>query len=233
MADKWKIIYEDEDLVVCDKPAGVAVQSRQLGKQDLEGMVRTHLMRKTGRRDVFAAAVHRLDQPVEGIVLVAGSRAAAAKLSEQMKRQEWEKIYLAVVEGHMEQERGLLCDYLKKDGRQNFSYVADREEEGAREARLEYQVLETVGDRQLLEIHLHTGRHHQIRVQLSHAGHPIVDDGRYNPKCSTSSGRLELALCAARLTMVHPTTQERMTFVKKPQGKNFQEFTYIQKMCTQ
>lgn len=231
MAGKWKNIYEDDAIIVCDKPAGVAVQSRRLNRQDLEGLVRSYLIRQSGKRDVFVAAVHRLDQPVEGLVLLAKTRQAAGVLSRQMQEGAWSKEYLAVVEGKLPQTEGILEDYLRKDARTQQAQVVSAQEEGAKRAELEYKVLESLADRQLVKIRLHTGRYHQIRAQFAHAGHPLAGDSRYQ-SASRTDGR-GLGLCAYRLAFVHPVTGERLTFTKCPEGENFRDFTYISKMCAQ
>lgn len=231
MAGKWKNVYEDDVIIVCDKPAGVAVQSRRLDRKDLEGLVRSYLIKQSGRRDVFAAAVHRLDQPVEGLVLLAKTRQAAATLSGQMQGGEWSKEYLAVVEGKLPQTEGILEDYLRKDIRTQQAQIVSAQEEGAKRAKLEYKVLESLADRQLVRIRLYTGRYHQIRAQLAHAGHPLAGDSRYR-SASGMDGR-GLGLCAYRLTFSHPVTGERLTFTKCPEGENFRDFTYISEMCAQ
>lgn len=231
MAGKWKNIYEDDAIIVCDKSAGVAVQSRRLNRQDLEGLVRSYLIRQSGKRDVFVAAVHRLDQPVEGLVLLAKTRQAAGVLSRQMQEGEWSKEYLAVVEGKLPQTEGILEDYLRKDARTQQAQVVSAQEEGAKRAELEYKVLESLGDRQLVKIWLHTGRYHQIRAQFAHAGHPLAGDNRYQ-SASGTDGR-GLGLCAYRLAFDHPVTGERLTFTKCPEGEKFRDFTYICKMCAQ
>lgn len=227
----WKIIYEDEQVIVCDKPAGVAVQSRRIDRQDLEGMARSYLMKQSGRRDVFVAAVHRLDQPVEGLVLMAKTKKAAGTLSAQMQDGLWTKKYLAVIQGQMPQERGILENYITRDAKTQMAYITQSENKDARYARLEYAVLETCGNRQLVEITLFTGRYHQIRVQFAHAGYPLVGDARYNPD-KTCVGRGP-ALCAYTLAFVHPVAKKKMTFTKRPYGEFFRDFTYIKEMWAQ
>lgn len=219
-----KIIYEDEDLLVCDKKAGIPVQSAKVGIRDLETLVRNYLIRKSGRRDVYVAVVHRLDQPVEGLVLFAKNRGAAAHLSEQIKHHTAEKYYLAVVEGVFEKEKGQLTNYLKKDIKNNTSQVVDKSDRDGKESKLNYRILESGEDCQLVEIHLLTGRHHQIRVQFSYAGHPIIGDTKYNSKYQSTRERIFPALCAYKLVITHPVTGKLLEFHKEPEGKLFDKF---------
>ncbi|MCI8371390.1 MAG: RNA pseudouridine synthase [Lachnospiraceae bacterium] len=225
MVQKLKILFEDEALLVCDKPFGIPVQSQKIGVPDLETMVRKELYKRTGSKVSFLSCVHRLDQPVEGLVLFAKTKESMANLSNQIKNHSAGKYYLAVVEGAFEEPQMTLADYLKKDGKHNHSLVVNKGEPGGKLSQLEYKVLETSGQHQLLEIHLLTGRHHQIRVQMSHAGHPIVEDVRYNPTCQNRKDKMQPALCAYKLLIEHPVTKERLQFIKKPVGKHFIEFS--------
>lgn len=224
MDNRLKILYEDSGLLVCDKPAGVAVQSRSYGRQDLEGMVRAYLMRQNGRRDNFVSPVHRLDQPVEGMVVFAKAREAAAALTRQIQEHRWVKEYLAVTEGAFVKEEGCLVDYLKKDGGSGSSYVVPKSDRGGKRSVLQYGVLETMDMQQLVRVALMTGRHHQIRVQLRHAGHPIIGDMRYNKKSANQGGRASLALAACKLIFMHPVTDKEMVFTRMPTGSEFEKF---------
>ena len=227
------IIKETRSWIAVHKPAGIAVQTRKVGMTDLESellklqksrMSETQQAGKaTGNAAVpYLAVIHRLDQPVEGIVLFAKNAAAAASLSGQMQQQHMTKEYLACVHrtGALGSEDGgdewhVLEDYLVKDGRTNCSRVVSPGTSGARKAVLEYRVMEISGDTALLAVRLHTGRHHQIRVQLSHAGLPIVGDRKYGRGSegagSASGGDHDCedsfpALCAHRLTFRDPDT---------------------------
>lgn len=218
------IIYEDEVMLVCYKKAGLAVQSARVGMKDMESMVRTYLVQKSGRRDCYMAVIHRLDQPVEGLVIFAKTKQAAAHLSEQIQKHTADKYYLAVVEGAFSVKEGMLVDYLRKNAGTNASEVVDSSHKEGKESRLEYRGLQKGKEHQLAEIHLLTGRHHQIRVQLSHNGHPIVGDTKYNPHYQNTKERVFPALCAYKLAIDHPVTGERLEFKVKPQGKAFEEF---------
>ena len=221
------IIYEDEQILICHKPAGLAVQSASFGQKDLESMVRTCLAEKKGKADPYLAVVHRLDQPVEGLVVFAKTKKAAASLSAQVQNGRMKKDYLALVQmkkGVDENKRlshestspschdkhaQILTDYMLKDGKTNRSYIVSKETKGAKKAVLEYEILEQKEDRVLVRIHLQTGRHHQIRVQMAGAGMPLLGDTKYNPDAIKGQ---QLALCADHLELIHPVTGKKMDF---------------------
>jgi len=220
--NRLDIIYEDEQVLVVQKPAGVAVQTKRLGQKDLESMLKNHLSR-TGKQP-YIGMIHRLDQPVEGVLVFAKTPKAAAALSAQAaeKSKGMKKEYLAVVCGKPVKCQGILRDWLKKDGKTNLSSVAAKGAADAKEAILDYEVLEyrEEWNRALVRITLKTGRHHQIRVQMAHAGMPLYGDSKYNP--NTTGGTV--ALCAYRLTFVHPGTGKCMTFACAPKNPAFKGF---------
>lgn len=214
--EKPEIIYEDQALLVCYKPAGMPVQTKEIRQKDLE----KQLLSVYGKIYV----VHRLDQPVEGIMTFAKEQTAAAKLSRQFQSSFADKQYLAVVEGNFSSKTAILTDYLKKDTRRNYSQAVSKDTPGAKKAVLSYTVLESKETRQLLKISLKTGRHHQIRVQLSHAGHPIAGDRKYNINCQREDAYMPLALCAYALEFMHPVTKDTLHFEITPKGRLFQNF---------
>ena len=168
----------------------------------------------------YLAVVHRLDQPVEGVLVFAKNKDAAGKLGRQVKDGTMKKEYLAVCEGKIEKQ-GVqkFEDFLVKDGRSNTSRVVQPGTAGAKKAVLEYEVIRTQENRTLVQIHLGTGRHHQIRVQFSHAGYPLAGDAKYGAKEKGS-----LALCAHHLELKHPRTGKRLSFTVKPEGEIFHSF---------
>ncbi len=215
----YRILYEDTDVLVLHKPAGLAVQSARASVPDLVSQVRNGWIEQ-GRKDPYLGLVNRLDQPVEGILLIGKNAGAAAKLSRQLGGQ-MEKYYLALVHGKLLQEAGTLVDYLIHDHRTNCSCAGGKDEPGAKRSELRYRVLEEWEDRSLLEIHLLTGRHHQIRVQLANAGVPIVGDVKYGAsECGTTlyrtKGRGQLCLCAFKVKFIHPRTGKAMSFQVEP-----------------
>ncbi len=221
------IIQEDDDVIVCHKPAGIATQTRSIGQQDMESLLRNYRAKKG--EDPYIGIVHRLDQPVEGIMVFAKNPKAAACLSEQVKSRIIGKHYYAVV---YVQDRvadgGTLTDYLLFDAKKNFSAVVPPEEKdrgrGAKKpqkAVLDYEVRARRDKRALLDITLHTGRHHQIRVQLANMGCPILGDLKYgNGQNRTKSG---LALCSYRLEFEHPSTGERIDISIEPENSKIRD----------
>lgn len=190
------IVYEDDDICVCHKPSGVLTQSDRGFSQDMVSALITY-ERKKGVKAPFIAPVNRLDRPVEGLVLYAKNSRSAAALTRQIISGEVDKCYYAVVDitggNSMEdmqkklhdREMTTLEDYLLKDSKTNMSKAVSENTQGAKKAVLEYQVLAVDADakRALLKVKLHTGRHHQIRVQLANAGLPILDDTKYGIVC--------------------------------------------------
>lgn len=219
------ILYEDKEILVCRKPAGMPVQAAGIGTMDMESALKNYLAQKIPGKVPYLGIVHRLDQPVEGILVFAKTPGAAGSLSKQIMAGGAGKYYLAVVEGKPERSEGTLTDYLKKNGRANMSQAVPENTPGAKKAVLHYRILdqkEINGKvRTLLRIRLETGRHHQIRVQLSHVGYPLLGDRKYNP--SGEKGK-SLGLCSCGLEFKHPKTGRLMKFETEPQGTAFLDF---------
>lgn len=203
------IIYEDSDVLIVNKPAGVLTQSNRSFDKDLTSEVMTY-RRKKGET-AYAAVINRLDRPVGGLVLFAKNKKTAADLSNMLQKQTFNKMYYAVVEGRPSDDKGVFEDYLIKDALNNISYVTDKDTPDSRYAKLEYERVKTAKDDDgrelsLLRIHLITGRHHQIRVQLSSRNMPIVGDAKYGSEGRIIdnrpvAGRNKIALCAYSLTV--------------------------------
>ncbi len=244
-----KILYEDADIIVCIKPAGIASQGSKGFQQDMTDLLKLHIQRTAGvKGEPYLGVVHRLDQPVGGIMVYAKNAGSAAFLCAQAASDEMEKRYYAVLEKCPPEPEGTLRDYLLRDGRTNMSAVvpeARKKEKDVKLAELSYRVIgeardeitateqisqvtdgaeegaqTEAGARYLVEISLKTGRHHQIRVQFSHAGCPLYGDRKYNPD---TDGR-ELALFSHYLEFTHPNTKKRMQFDEKPERGIFAEF---------
>lgn len=232
------IVYEDEYLILCHKPSGVLSQADRGFAEDMVSALMTY-EKKRGNQKPFIAPVNRLDRPVEGLVLFAKSSKAAAMLTKQITEGEVDKRYYAVAQPAESVRRSLcgetsegaegawitLTDYLLKDAGTNTSRVADAKTKGAKRAELEYRILEMKeeGEKALLEVRLHTGRHHQIRVQLSNAGLPLLGDTKYNPALAGAKGWHELALCSYHMAFDHPK-KGRMSFDIAPWSKAFADF---------
>lgn len=219
------IIYEDSDIVVCYKEAGVAVQTKNIRQMDMERLLLNELSKRGEKPQIHI--VHRLDQPVEGIVVFAKNKNAAASLCRQLQDNQMTKEYLAVVNNGFADKETHLEDYLLKNQADNCSEVSDASHKGAKLAILDVTVVSGIKDKQLVEVHLKTGRHHQIRVQLSNAGCPIVGDTKYNPRYVNQKGFHQIALCAHKLDFIHPSTGNRVSFNVTPLGKDFQQFNLI------
>lgn len=207
------ILYEDKEIIGCQKPAGVAVQTARMGQMDMESALKNYLAQQKGDgRTPYLGIIHRLDQPVAGVLVFAKTPQAAKELSRQITDHTMEKYYHGIICGHAPQNEGTLVDYLLKDGRTNMSKVVPKGTKGAKEAVLHYRVCEEqdAKGREILEIHLITGRHHQIRVQLSHAGIPLVGDYKYNPAQAAEELRESMGLEAFRLEFYHPKTKKKI-----------------------
>ena len=223
-----RILHEDNDIIVCHKPAGIATQTARVSQADMVSEIANYLTAKKdgGGKSPYVGVVHRLDQPVEGILVFAKDKQAAADLSRQAAGEEMKKEYLALVCGRDMQRSGELTDYLLKDGKTNTSCVVPAEVKGAKEARLSYEVVWEKPPEVLVKICLYTGRHHQIRVQMANAGMPLLGDHKYaNEEALALSERLgvrQTALCAYRLAFTHPKTGKRMRFEIRPESAAFQ-----------
>lgn len=227
------VLYEDKSVLVCEKLAGVPSQSDRTLDKDMLSYIKNYLREKNPQGAVpYVAAVHRLDRPVGGVMVYAKTPKAAAELSRQIQKGEMKKQYMAVVCGDFSADIGKepkeLTDYLKKNGRTNLSEVVSEKDPQAKQARLDYQVLETAGSLSLLNIRLYTGRHHQIRVQLSNHISGIWGDRKYNKEMPEKGGFQEIALYSWSLSFLHPVTKKPMTFEKIPQKYPFSEFKKIQ-----
>ena len=214
MDGRIEIIHEDEHLCVCRKGPGIAVESADLSQRDMMGELKRYL------KGSGLFMIHRLDQPVEGLVVFAKDRESAAVLSKAVSAEGMNKIYLAEVYGRAPAGRGMLTDYIKKAGKGNLSLISAKNDPAAKEARLEYEVAAVKDRTTLLKIKLLTGRHHQIRLQLSAAGLPILGDRKYADEeaCAYSAEQKikDIRLCAYMLEFDHPVTKEKMQFKRPP-----------------
>lgn len=222
---RTEILYEDESLLVVHKMAGMATESGRLGEMDVVSELKNYLAGKNPSKDMgkdsYIGMVHRLDQPVEGLLVFGKTKEATKELSSQIAKQAdgFCKVYKAVVYGKMEKEEETLIHYVRKIPGQSKTVI--RKGEGLkgkeeRKAELSYKVIHTEGEESELEIHLGTGRYHQIRAQLSFIGHPILGDSKYGTEESIAYGKKTnnkgLKLFAKELTFLHPKTKKEMHF---------------------
>ena len=223
-----KILYEDAHIIVVVKPAGMPSQAERSTAMDMVSYLKNMLVRRDKVKNPYVAVVHRLDRPVGGVMVYAKTPKAAANLSAQVSERSISKEYMTVLCGELSQEKGTLTDWLLKDGRTNMSKVVEvNSYKDAKKAVLNYQVLDKkmLNDKiySLVHIHLETGRHHQIRVQMSHAGAPVAGDTKYGD-CQDRSFR-NVALFSCALEFVHPATGKQMRFESKPEADAFGIFS--------
>lgn len=213
---KLKILYEDNHIIVVEKPPNVPSQADKTTDEDMLTIIKKYIKEKYNKPgNVYLGLVHRLDRPVGGVMVFAKTSKAASRLSEQVRNKTFKKEYLAIVDGKLDVKSGTLEDYLVKNERNNLSKVTNKETKNAKYAKLDYEVLKYSKEINLsvLRILLHTGRHHQIRVQLANMGHSICGDQKYG----TRGRGKQISLWAYKLTIEHPITKESMTFTDIPE----------------
>lgn len=244
------ILYEDEAILVVWKPVGMESQSARGFQADMVSEIRRYLSTKnrednhnlsTKSTEPYVGVIHRLDKPVSGVMVYAKEKKAAAALSKQVSEGKMHKKYLTVLCGKPVDNVEKYVDYLLKDEKENVSRIVDMGIKGGKRAELICRALETkeippYGQLTLAEIELLTGRHHQIRVQMSGHGMPIWGDNRYNPEFSQRQSaepgtriprrapRTDVALAAFELTFTHPVTGKQLTFRQNPSGGIFRQF---------
>ena len=213
-----KIIYEDNHIIVVEKMVNIPSQADKTEDVDMLSIIKSYLKEKYNKPgNVYLGLVHRLDRPVGGVMVFAKTSKAASRLSEQVRNKTFKKEYLVICNGKMEKNQDTLVDYLWKDEKKNTSYVVKSTKKNAKQAILDYEVLKYNETQNLsvLRINLHTGRHHQIRVQLSSRMHAIYGDNKYHGRGAGTG----ICLWAYKLTIEHPITKQEMTFVDFPEKK--------------
>ena len=216
--ESLNVLYEDNQIIVVEKPANIPSQGDKTGDKDMLTIVKEYIKVKYNKPgNVYLGLVHRLDRPVGGIMVFARTSKSASRLSEEVRNKTFEKHYLAIVNGKMENPKGTLEDYLWKDEKNNTSYVVKETKKNAKKAALDYEVVSYNKEENLslIKIDLHTGRHHQIRVQLSSRGHAIYGDAKYHGRGKGQG----LCLYAYELGFVHPISKEKMNFKLIPKWK--------------
>lgn len=218
----FKLIHEDAYIIVAEKPPKVPSQGDPTGDVDMLTLLKDHLQTQhSGVKEPYLGLVHRLDRPVGGAMVFAKTKEANAFLSKQIQDKTFQKEYLVVACGKPEKPQGELRDYLLKLSSINMSKVVDNSKKSAKEGILEYQLIENIrddayGDLSLLRIILKTGRHHQIRVQLSHAQLPIWGDNKYNKTFIKTKEWTQIALWSYKLSFTHPKTKIRNIYISQP-----------------
>ncbi|BCN28763.1 RluA family pseudouridine synthase [Anaeromicropila herbilytica] len=242
---KINILYEDNYIIVCEKPVGIPSQSDKTSDYDMVNRLKNYIHETTDvNGEPYIGIVHRLDRPVGGIMVFAKTPFAAKSLSEQIRLDKVHKKYLAVVTADLSKKVGKeysLTDFLVKDGRTNLSKVTSKRDANGKKAELTYKILETAECKtqkdeeemmkaSLVEVTLITGRHHQIRVQMSNAKLGLWGDTKYNPKYKDYKGWINVALYSYQLRFTHPKTGKEMEFQKYPLENPFCNFSFIKNL---
>lgn len=201
------VIYEDNHIIVVNKSSSEIVQGDKTGDTPLSETVKQYLKEKYNKPgNVFLGVVHRLDRPVSGIVLFAKTSKALPRLNEMFKNSEVKKTYWAIVKNCPKEPEGELVHYLLRNEKQNKSYAYDKEVKDSKKAILDYKLIGHSQNYYLLEVHLHTGRHHQIRCQLAKMGCPIKGDLKYGFPRSNPDG--SICLHSRKVSFIHPVSKE-------------------------
>lgn len=221
------ILYEDKHILCLIKPQGIPSQSDKTNDEDLMSQASKYLVSKG--ESSYLGLIHRLDRPVGGVIIFAKTQFANKELSKQVQLRETQKEYLTVVCGKPENSNGILEDYIKKLKTINMSKITTSDDKLAKLAKLEYEVLdysetEEYGTLAMLKVKLYTGRHHQIRLQLSNEGIPIWGDNKYNKVFVKKKEFTQIALWSYKFGFKHPKTKEFMEFKSNPNSYPFTLF---------
>ena len=219
--NKLRVLYEDTHVIVVVKEKNVLSQADNTHDIDMLTIIKKYLKEKYNKPgNVYLGLVHRLDRPVSGIMVFAKTSKAASRLSDQVRKKEIKKTYMAVVKGIIKKDEDTFVDYLLK--LDNGNTIVTTKDKG-KESVLTYKVLKRNYEKNetLVSIDLKTGRHHQIRVQFASRGYPLCGDQRYG-----KSDKTQIALCAYKLEFIHPTTKQLMKFeIEKPLDTYWTDFT--------
>lgn len=220
------VLYEDNHYIAISKKAGVLVQGDQTGDRSLADSLANYLKKKYNKPgNVFVGVIHRIDRPVSGLVLFAKTSKGLSRMNEAFRTREVDKTYLAVVEGKVMRGGGKLTSYLIKNQKNNKSYASPKEKEGYKKAVLSFTVLKHLDHYSLLEVSPETGRHHQIRVQLSDMGHAIKGDLKYGAQRSNEDG--SISLHSFRLELTHPIKKDKLVINCPKPDTDIWKFTEV------
>lgn len=218
-----KVIHEDNHLIAVDKPAGMLVHGDETGDVTLVDHVKLYIKERYDKPgDVFLGVIHRLDRPVSGVVVFARTSKALTRMNESMRKKEIDKTYVAIVSGRMPEFEGRLIHHVLKDTARNYVHVYNKPKSGTKEAETHYRVLGEVSGLQQVEVKPITGRPHQLRVQLSKVGCPIVGDLRYG----TDRPNQDQSLClhCTRMSFLHPVRKEPVVITSYTPKKQYWDF---------
>lgn len=214
--ENLKVLYEDNHIIVVEKPVNIPSQGDKTGNMDMLTIIKKYLKEKYNKPgEVYLGLVHRLDRPTGGVMVFAKTSKAAGRLSEQVRDKKMHKKYLCIVDGKLDKEKDKLTDFLLKNEKTNTSKVVKEGTKNSKEAVLDYEVIKYNEEINLsvVKVNLHTGRHHQIRLQFSSRGHSLYGDQKYG----TRGRGKQLALWAYYLSFEHPTKKELMEFEDYPE----------------
>lgn len=210
-----KVIYEDNHLLVVEKPVNILSQGDDTNDKDMVNLLKQYVKEKYNKPgNVYIGLIHRLDRPVGGAMVFAKTSKAASRLSEQVRNKTFKKTYRAIIHGNMNKSEDTLKDYLYKNKKTNMVSVVNKNHKEAKNAELSYKTLERKNGFSLVEIDLKTGRSHQIRVQFSSRKHPLFGDQRYGQDVNKVGQ--QISLWSYKIEIEHPTTKEKMEFVCEP-----------------
>ncbi len=220
------VLYEDNHIIVVEKKPNVLSQSDITGDIDLLTMVKNYVKEKYKKPgNVYIGLVHRLDRPVGGIMVFARTSKAAKRLNDGIKNHEFNKTYVAVLDGTLKKDTGELTDYLYKDEKTGKSKVVNESYPGGKLSKLNYKVIGYYDNKTIVKIKLITGRHHQIRLQFKNLGLPLYGDQLYGNK-----NKEQIRLYAYKLSFNHPTTKEKLEFALLPKWKELEDETIIHRL---
>jgi len=210
--ENLQVLFEDNHILIVNKRAGDITQGDKTGDKPLSEVVKEYVKDKYNKPgNVFIGTVHRLDRPTSGIVIFARTSKALERLNKMLRDKVIQKTYWAIVKNQPKVKTDTLTNFLKKDSKKNKSFVYKKEIEGSKKATLHFKVIQQLDNYSLLEVDLETGRHHQIRTQLSHIGSPIKGDLKYGFDRSNKDG--SISLHARKINFVHPVTKEIITII--------------------
>lgn len=210
--DNLQVIYEDNHLIIVNKRAGDLVQGDQTGDKPLNEIVKDYLAKKYNKPGkVFLGVVHRIDRPTTGAVIFARTSKSLERMNKMLREKQISKTYWALVDGRVDSETGTLEHFLKKNSKNNKSSASTQEFNGSKKGILHYKKILELDRYTLLQINLETGRHHQIRCQLSSIGHPIKGDLKYGFNRSNKDGSIHLH--ARKIEFIHPVSKEQISLI--------------------
>lgn len=210
--ENLQVLFEDNHILIVNKRAGDITQGDKTGDKPLSEVVKEYVKDKYNKPgNVFIGTVHRLDRPTSGIVIFARTSKALERLNKMLRDKVIQKTYWAIVKNQPKVKTDTLTNFLKKDSKKNKSFVYKKEIEGSKKATLHFKVIQKLDNYSLLEVDLETGRHHQIRTQLSHIGSPIKGDLKYGFDRSNKDG--SISLHARKINFIHPVTKEIITII--------------------